>query len=131
LRKIGPSWSLSVVPPTAPRLQVMLAHETAALLVVYHKPLLQGPTPELDRGSAEATAKVAQSLFQMATSGKNVAEAIFRMKCRDGWCEKSTVEQTGLPQILVVTGVPRAGRPTDEPPGRIVASGPEEDEPDA
>ena len=43
---------------------------------------------ELDLGAIEATAKVAQSLFQMATSGNNVAAAIFWMKCRAGWREK-------------------------------------------
>jgi predicted ArsR family transcriptional regulator len=43
---------------------------------------------ELDRGSIEATAKVAQTLFQMATSGQNVAAAIFWMKARAGWREK-------------------------------------------
>ena len=47
---------------------------------------------ELDRGSLEATAKVAQSLFQMATTGKNVAAAIFWMKARAGWREKSPFE---------------------------------------
>ena len=40
---------------------------------------------ELDRGSIEANAKVAQSLFQMATEGKVVAAAIFWMKTRAGW----------------------------------------------
>lgn len=43
---------------------------------------------ELDLGSIEATAKVAQSLFRMATEGKNVAAAIFWMKARAGWREK-------------------------------------------
>jgi predicted acetyltransferase len=43
---------------------------------------------ELDRGSIEATVKVAQSLFQMATSGQNTAAAIFWMKARAGWREK-------------------------------------------
>ena len=43
---------------------------------------------ELDRGSIEATAKVAQTLFGMATSGQNVAAAIFWMKARAGWREK-------------------------------------------
>jgi hypothetical protein len=42
----------------------------------------------LDRGSIEATAKVAQTLFGMATSGQNVAAAIFWMKARAGWREK-------------------------------------------
>jgi hypothetical protein len=43
---------------------------------------------EIDKGSIEATSKVAQSLFRMATEGKNVAAAIFWMKARAGWREK-------------------------------------------
>ena len=43
---------------------------------------------ELDRGIVEANAKVAQSLFHMATQGKNVAAAIFWMKARGRWREK-------------------------------------------
>jgi len=39
----------------------------------------------------EANAKVAQSLFQMATQGKNVAAAIFWMKACAGWREKIEV----------------------------------------
>jgi len=46
---------------------------------------------ELDHGSIEATAKVAQSLFRMATEGNNVAAAIFWMKARAGWREKHEV----------------------------------------
>ena len=46
---------------------------------------------ELDRGVTEANAKVAQSLFNMATQGKNVAAAIFWMKARAGWREKQEV----------------------------------------
>src|SRR5450631_2864063 len=46
---------------------------------------------ELDRGSIEATAKVAQSLFNMATQGNNVAAAIFWMKTRAGWQEKHEI----------------------------------------
>src|SRR4051794_22602766 len=50
---------------------------------------------ELDRGSIEATTKVAQSLFRMATEGNNVAAAIFWMKARAGWREKQQVELSG------------------------------------
>ena len=50
---------------------------------------------ELDRGSIEATTKVAQSLFRMATEGNNVAAAIFWMKARAGWREKQQVEVSG------------------------------------
>lgn len=49
---------------------------------------------ELDLGAIEATAKVAQSLFQMATTGKNVAAAIFWMEARAGWRERHEVAVT-------------------------------------
>jgi hypothetical protein len=64
---------------------------------------------DLDRGMVEATAKVAQSLFQMATSGKNVAAAILWMKARAGWRERHEVSHTAPdgPVIQIVTGVPR------------------------
>lgn len=52
---------------------------------------------ELDRGSIEATVKVAQSLFQMATSGQNTAAAIFWMKARAGWREKHEVQVSMAP----------------------------------
>jgi hypothetical protein len=67
---------------------------------------------ELDRGSIEATAKVAQSLFQMATTGKNVAAAIFWMKARAHWKEKHEVEHSaadGQP-VVVMDGVLRGPR---------------------
>jgi integrase len=54
---------------------------------------------DLDRGMVEATAKVAQSLFQMATTGKNVAAAIFWMKARAGWREKHEVEVRPLRRV--------------------------------
>jgi hypothetical protein len=42
---------------------------------------------ELDRAAAEANVRVAQSLFQQATAGKNAAAAIFWLKARAGWRE--------------------------------------------
>ncbi len=50
---------------------------------------------ELDGAIAEANAAVAQSLFQMATKGKQVAAAIFWMKARGGWREISETEVSG------------------------------------
>jgi hypothetical protein len=44
---------------------------------------------ELDRGALEANSKVAQTLFQMATSGKCIAATVFWMKSRAGWTERS------------------------------------------
>lgn len=66
----------------------------AVLLEIDPKTLRKHFHPELERGSVEATAKVAQSLFQMATTGKNVGAAIFWMKARAGWREKHEVQVT-------------------------------------
>jgi hypothetical protein len=43
---------------------------------------------EADRGSIEATTRVAWSLFRIATNRGSVAAAIFGMKARAGWREK-------------------------------------------
>jgi hypothetical protein len=54
---------------------------------------------ELERGSIEATAKVGQSLFRMATEGNSVAAAIFWMKARTGWREKHDPTPNSLPEM--------------------------------
>ncbi len=64
----------------------------AVLLEIDPKTLRKHFTTDLERGSVEATAKVAQSLFQMATTGQSVAAAIFWMKARAGWREKHEVQ---------------------------------------
>ena len=61
----------------------------ATLLDIDPKTLRKYFRRELDRGSVEATAKVAQSLFTMATQDKNVAAAIFWMKARAGWAREA------------------------------------------
>ena len=64
---------------------------------------------ELDRGTIEANAKVAQTLFTMATVDKNVAAAIFWMKARAGWREKPLPDeeqtQPRVPTNLVVSWI--------------------------
>jgi hypothetical protein len=62
--------------------------DIGTLLEIDAKTLRKHFRRELDRGSIEATAKVAQTLFAMAISGQNVAAAIFWMKARAGWREK-------------------------------------------
>ena len=59
---------------------------------------------------------MAQSLFQMATQGKNVAAAIFWMKARAGWREKHEIAHTAPngPVMQILTGVPRPGELTEE-----------------
>jgi hypothetical protein len=65
--------------------------DIATLLEIDPKTLRLRFRTELDRGAVEATAKVAQSLFRMATQGGNVAAAIFWMKARAGWRERHDV----------------------------------------
>ncbi|TCI00789.1 hypothetical protein EJV46_01010 [Roseococcus sp. SYP-B2431] len=74
---------------------------------------------EIDKGSIEATSKVAQSLFRMATEGKNVAAAIFWMKARAGWREKQQVEHGFTPGAVISGGYPPEEM-TDEELMRII-----------
>lgn len=48
--------------------------------------------PELALGAAQATSKVAETLYKQATSGLNTAATIFWLKVRAGWSEKVVVE---------------------------------------
>jgi hypothetical protein len=82
--------------------------DIAAHLGIDPKTLRKHFRRELDRGAVEANANVAQSLFNMATQGNNVAAAIFWMKARAGWREKHDLELTGK------NGVPLA--PPRPPP---------------
>ena len=65
--------------------------DIATMLDISPKTLRLHFRRELDRGAVEATLKVAQTLFQMATSGTNTAASIFWMKARAGWREKHEV----------------------------------------
>jgi hypothetical protein len=73
---------------------------------------------ELDRGSVEATAKVAQTLFHLATVEKNVASVIFWMKARAGWRETVRQENTGADGQPMVTEIVYrwANQPPEESP---------------
>ena len=71
-------------------------HDDIALIVKCSPPTLRKRfRDELDLGSAEANAKVAQTLFQQATTPGNIAATIFWLKARAGWREKQVVEVTG------------------------------------
>jgi hypothetical protein len=77
-------------------------HDDIALIVKCSPPTLRKRfRQELDVGAAEATAKVAQTLFQQATSGTNTAAMIFWMKARAGWREKQVVEVSGKDGAIV------------------------------
>jgi hypothetical protein len=83
---------------------------------------------EIDKGSIEATSKVAQSLFRMATEGKNVAAAIFWMKARAGWREKhpqidedEPTRPTQVAWVIIDPELPKS--PPDVIDGSIMTSG--------
>jgi len=101
--------------------------DIASFLEIDPKTLRKHFRTDLDRGSIEATAKVAQSLFRMATEGNNVAAAIFWMKARAGWSEKQRIEH-GMAPYAVISGVPRADDLTDDELARIASRGLDEDE---
>ena len=77
--------------------------DVAAYLEIDPKTLRKHFRRELDGGTLEANAKVAQSLFNMATSGKNVAAAIFWMKARGGWREKHEVQVSMTDDVSQMT----------------------------
>jgi hypothetical protein len=86
-------------------------HDDIALIVKCSPPTLRKRfRDELDLGSAEANAKVAQTLFQQATTPGNIAATIFWLKARAGWREKQVVEVTGkdgaaVPPTLMIQRV--------------------------
>jgi hypothetical protein len=93
--------------------------DIATLLEIDDKTLRKHFRRELDRGSIEATVKVAQTLFQMATSGQNTAAAIFWMKARAGWREKHELVLSAKPteemsdeELVAEIGRARAARLT-------------------
>lgn len=57
---------------------------------------------ELDFGMARANAKVADTLYKMALSGRYPAATIFWAKARMGWTEKQEVQVSGDQTIRVV-----------------------------
>ena len=58
---------------------------------------------ELDLGALEANAKVASTLYQMATSGQHPTATMFWLKCRAGWKERPTFDPGNvLPPPFIV-----------------------------
>lgn len=79
--------------------------DIAMVIGVAPKTLRRHFRKELDLGMIEANAKVVKSLFEMATSGKSAAAAIFWTKVRCGFNEKAggaAMEgETKVPHIVL------------------------------
>src|SRR5260370_41952876 len=50
---------------------------------------------ELDVAATKANSAVAQTLYQLATSGKCPAATMFWLKCRSGWKETTVLQHSG------------------------------------
>lgn len=65
-----------------------LSHDQISLVLRISRRQLEASFPEeLERGAPAANARVASSLFQMATQDRNPTAAIFWLKSRAGWIE--------------------------------------------
>ena len=71
-------------------------HDDIAVVVRCSPPTLRKRfRRELDVATIEANARVAQTLYQQATTPGNIAATIFWLKARAGWREKQIMEVTG------------------------------------
>lgn len=71
-------------------------HDDIALVVLCSPPTLRKHfRAELDVAAIEANARVAQTLFQQATTPGNIAATIFWLEARAGWREKHLLEHSG------------------------------------
>ena len=76
--------------------------DIAKLLGLSTKTLRKYFREELTRGSIEAIARVGQTLYQLAISGKNLTATIFYLKTRGGWREVSKeAAPTTIPDFVV------------------------------
>ena len=99
-------------------------HDDIALVVHCSPPTLRKRfREELDIATIEANARVAQTLYQQATTPGNIAATIFWLKARAGWREKQVVELTGkddaaVPAFNVTMYHPVPDEPWPEDAGR-------------
>ena len=71
---------------------------------------------EIDQSLPKATAKVVQTAFQLATSGKCPAMTMFWLKCRANWSQKAEIDITSGGEKLKgpVVYIPDNGRSKEE-----------------
>jgi len=103
-----------------------IPHDDIATVVKCSPPTLRKRfRQELDVATIEANARVAQCLYQQATTPGNIAASIFWLKARAGWREKHAVEVTGAgggplpapqaPLVIVRQIIDPAPRHHDQP----------------
>lgn len=90
-------------PTVARRVEVMIGMGIGSVLVAQlermnYRTLCRYYSDEIATGVAKANLQVAQSLFQMATKGRDCKAAIFWLRSRAGWhCAPQPAEHAGEP----------------------------------
>ena len=84
--------------------EAMVAHgirepEIAAIMGITDRTLRRKFKAEIRTALAKATAKVAETVFNLATKDRNPAACFFWLKCRAGWKEINTLEHSGSLEI--------------------------------
>lgn len=69
--------------------------------------------PELEKGAAQGLAQVANTLFMRATKNNDLGAAIFYLKARGGWSEKTVVEHQGKVTLEQLVTASIDGKPAD------------------
>ena len=69
--------------------------DIAAVLGISDRTLRTKFKAEIRTALAKATAKVAETVFNLATKERNPAACFFWLKCRAGWKETSALEHSG------------------------------------
>jgi hypothetical protein len=78
----------------------ILQNDIAQMLEIDPKTLRKHYRRELDTGVTQANARVAQTLYLMATKEKNVAACIWWTKCRMGWKSASGDDKADTPLVV-------------------------------
>lgn len=84
--------------------------DIAAVIGINPETLRKHFRHELDVAMAEANARVAGSLFRLATEGENVTAAIFWLKCRAGWKEPRDTDANEPTTIRIIGGLPEQAK---------------------
>jgi hypothetical protein len=81
----------------------MRHEDIATALEITPKTLRKHFRKELTRGAIEANAKVGQTLFSMATSGRNIAATIYWERTRGARRTETDFRPMAPPQIIIRT----------------------------
>jgi hypothetical protein len=103
-----------------------LPHEMIATLVgISENTLRLYYAAELKQGKAQACFQVAKTLFDRATTGKDLGAAIFFLKSQAGFREKHVLDdplaRQGLADLIALSGLTADAAPVDPQPPQLLS----------